>query len=86
MITACLRKEWSPEQIAGRFSGDGRISLYHETIYQFVLPDKVAGGQLYKYLRHQDKTYRKHEGSAHNRTGIPNRVDIDERPAKENDR
>jgi|GEM_PF-6854850 len=26
LITACLRKEWSPKQIAGRFSGDGRKS------------------------------------------------------------
>jgi IS30 family transposase len=86
LITACLKREWSPEQIAGRLSDDGFISLHHETIYQFVLADKAAGGQLYKYLRHQNKTYRKRYGSAHNRSGIPNRVDIDERPAEANDR
>jgi IS30 family transposase len=42
--------------------------------------------QLYKHLRHQGKTYRKRYGSTHNRTGIPNRVDIDQRPAAANNR
>ena len=86
LITACLKKEWSPEQISGRFSDDGWISLHHETIYQFILADKAAGGRLHKHLRHQDKTYRKRYGSAHNRSGIPNRVDIDERPSEANNR
>lgn len=76
----------SLEQLTGRFSGDGWISLHHKTIYQFVLADKATGEQLYKYLRHQDKTCHKHHGSAHNPTGIPNRVNIDERPAEANDR
>lgn len=50
------------------------------------MKDKKAGGTLYKHLRHQKKTYRKRYGSAHNRTGIPNRVDIDERPEEANKR
>nr|WP_221896213.1 IS30 family transposase [Bathymodiolus japonicus methanotrophic gill symbiont] len=58
----------------------------NETIYQHILADKKAGGELYKHLRHQNKTYRKRYGSAHNRTGIPNRVDIDERPEEVNNR
>ena len=62
------------------------ISLHHETIYQYILTDKRQGGELYTYLRHQNKTYRKRYGSAHNRTGIPNRKDIDQRPAQANDR
>ena len=56
------------------------INLHHETIYQYILVDKQAGGTLYKHLRHQNKPYRKRYGSAHNRTGIPNRVDIEQRP------
>ena len=86
LVIACLKREWSPEQIAGRFSDDGWISLHHETIYQFILADKAEGGQLYKYLRHQNKTYRKRYGSSHNRSGIPNRVDIDKRPSEANNR
>ncbi len=51
-----------------------------------MLTDKNAGGVLYKHLRHQDKTYRKRYGTAHNRTGIPNRIDIDKRPEIANKR
>lgn len=86
LLNVCLRNDWSPEQIAGRFREEGLISLHHETIYQFILADKAIGGQLYKHLRHQGKTYRKRYGSAHNRTGIPNRVDIDNRPPEANNR
>lgn len=81
-----IRSDWSPEQVAGRLELQGVIKLHHETIYQYILEDKKAGGTLYKHLRHQKKTYRKRYGSAHNRTGIPNRVDIDERPEEANKR
>ena len=51
-----------------------------------MLADKRAGGELYKHLRHQNKRYRKRYGSSNNRTGIPNRVDIEQRPAEANNR
>ena len=86
IINAHIEDDWSPEQVAGRLKNDGVISLHHETIYQHILADKKAGGELYKHLRHQNKTYRKRYGSAHNRSGIPNRVDIDERPEEANNR
>lgn len=85
-ITSLIRQDWSPEQIAGRLSSKGKISLHHETIYQYVLADKQTGGDLYKHLRHQNKTYRKRYGHPRNRTGIPKRVDIDERPEIANQR
>ena len=50
------------------------------------MADKEAGGTLYKHLRHKNKTYRKRYGSAHNRTGIPNRVDIEQRPQEADQR
>ena len=62
------------------------ISVHHETIYQYILADKKAGGTLYLHLRHQNKTYRKRYGNARNRSGIPNRIDIDQRPAIANQR
>ncbi len=86
IINTHIEDDWSPEQVAGRLKNDGVISLHHETIYQHILADKKAGGELYKHLRHQNKTYRKRYGSAHNRSGIPNRVDIDERPDEANNR
>lgn len=86
LIDAYICLEWSPEQIAGRLKADDVISLHHETIYQYILADKKAGGDLYTHLRHQEKTYRKRYGSAHNRNGIPDRADIDERPQVVNER
>ena len=86
IINAHIEDDWSPEQVSGRLKKDGIISLHHETIYQYILTDKKAGGELYKHLRHQNKTYRKRYGSAHNRSGIPNRVDIEERPEEANNR
>ena len=81
-----IRLDWSPEQIAGRLKHEGLIELHHETIYQYILKDKKSGGDLYKHLRHQNKTYRKRYGAAHSRNGIPNRVDIDQRPEVANKR
>ncbi len=85
-IECDIQEDWSPEQITGRLEQEGVIKLHHETVYQFILKDKKAGGILYKHLRHQGKTYRKRYGSAHNRTGIPNRVGIEQRPEIANER
>jgi len=81
-----VQMDYSPEQITGRLELEGRSFVHHETIYQYILADKKNGGELYTHLRHQQKTYRKRYGSAHNRTGIKNRVDIDERPEVANTR
>ncbi len=88
IIDAYIVQDWSPEQIAGRLAQDGIMNSHHETIYQYILADKQSGGDLYKYLHHQNKTYRKRYGSAHkrNRNGIPNRTDIDDRPEVVNTR
>ena len=86
IIRGYLEQDWSPEQIAGRLKKEQVVRLHHETIYQYILSDKQLGGELYKHLRHQNKTYRKRYGNARNRTGIPNRVDIDERPEVANTR
>jgi len=85
-VGCLIEEDWSPEQVAGRLKKEGIVSLHHETIYQYVLADKRSGGDLYIHLRHQNKTYRKRYGTAHNRTGIPNRVDIDRRPEMANQR
>jgi len=85
-LSEYIAQDWSPEQVAGRFKKDGVISIHHETIYQYILADKKSGGELYTHLRHKNKTYRKRYGAAHNRNGIKNRVDIDERPKEANER
>ncbi len=86
VINTYLKQDYSPEQISGRLKLKGHNSVHFETIYQYILVDKKNGGELYKLLRHQNKTYRKRYGSAHNRNGIKDRVDIDKRPEAANKR
>lgn len=77
----------SPEQIAGRLKRVLNVSLHYETIYRYILQDKANGGKLFLHLRHRQKPYRKRYGSSTNSAkGIPDRVDIDQRPQEINDR
>ncbi len=78
----------SPEQIAGRLKKEKSISLHHETIYRYIIQDKRDNGELYLHLRHKQKPYRKRygSGSTNSAKGIPDRVDIDERPEIINNR
>jgi IS30 family transposase len=73
--------QWSPEQIAGRLQLDGQESISHETIYLRILEDKNVGGLLYTHLRCKKKRKKRYGSSRTVRGAIPNRVDIDERPA-----
>ena len=78
----------SPQQIAGRLYKIHKVSLHYETIYRYILQDRQNGGELYLQLRHKQKPYRKRYGSSSTNStkGIPNRVDIDQRPKEANDR
>jgi IS30 family transposase len=80
-VTEHLEQQWSPEQISGRLKQENKPSVSHETIYRLVSEDQKAGGQLFTHLRHQAKPYRKRYGKHDYRGRIPNRVDIDQRPA-----
>ncbi len=80
LIETKLRLEWSPEQITGWLRLTGRPSVSHERIYQFILSDKKAGGDLYKYLRCQ-KQRKKRYGSRERRGQLPDRISIEAKPA-----
>lgn len=80
MIESMIRKEWSPEQISGWFKENYGLQISHEWIYQYVLADKHAGGDLHRHLRCQ-KRRRKRYGSYDRRGKLKNRVSIDLRPA-----
>jgi transposase, IS30 family len=73
--------QWSPEQISGRAELDGIEGISHETIYQRILEDKKAGGNLYTHLRCKKKRKKRYGSARSMRGAIPNRVDIDQRPA-----
>ena len=75
-----IHEQWSPDQIAERLKLEGLHTISHETLYQKILADKKAGGELYQHLRCKKKR-KKRYGSAKARRGvIPNRVDISLRP------
>lgn len=78
-VKTLLNEDWSPEQISGWLKMGKRLSVSHESIYQYVYCDKSEGGDLYRHLRCQRKR-KKRYGSHSTRGMIPRRVSIDERP------
>ena len=84
-VEKLLSQDWSPEQISGRLKKEQGIAISHEWIYQHVLADKRAGGDLYKHLRCQKKR-RKRYGTYDRRGKLPNCRSIEERPAIVNTR
>ena len=74
-------EQWSPEQIAGRAKKEKKPPISHESIYQRILADKKNGGILYTHLRCKKKRKKRYGANDSGRGRIPNRVDIDERPA-----
>lgn len=81
-IATMLAMQWSPEQIAGWCKrNDHPAAVSHETIYKMVWKDKREGGYLHKNLRRSGRKYKKRGSPKSRHCCIPNRVDIDERPA-----
>jgi transposase, IS30 family len=79
LIESRLRIEWSPEQITSWLQKTGHATVSHERIYQYILADKKAGGNLFKHLRCK-KQRKKRYGSNDRRGQIPDRQSIDSRP------
>jgi len=74
-----LRQDWSPEQVSGWLEKCQVARISHEWIYQYILTEKQAGGDLYTHLRQHGKR-RKRYGQYDRRGKLPNRVSIEERP------
>ena len=74
-------EQLSPEQISGWMWETEDTHVSHECIYQHVYADQRRGGTLYKHLRRTGKKYNKRLGKTSGRGLIPNRIDIDQRPA-----
>ena len=79
-IVEGLQQHWSPQQICGRLKLIDGVRIAPETIYRFILKNKKLGGNLFQFLRHQNKPYKKRYGQNDFRGTIPNRTDISERP------
>lgn len=78
-VERLLREYWSPEQTSNWLQREEDIHVSPEWIYQYILGDKKAGGDLYRHLRCQ-KQRKKRYGAPDRRGQIKGRVSIDERP------
>jgi transposase, IS30 family len=80
VVEACLRQQWSPEQISGRLRYEGTLSISHETIYRHIWANKASGGDLYTHLRGAHKQRRKRYGAYDSRGRLAGKRHISERP------
>ena len=81
IVISLLEEGYRPEQIKGRSNVEGFAMASHETIYRWIWDDKRKKGTLYQYLRRKGKKYNKRGNAIAGRWYIPNRIDIEERPA-----
>jgi len=84
-VEALLMKGWSPEIISGRLNKKGKHPpISHEAIYQWIYQEAT---HLIEYLvRHHKERFPKHHSRKHQKTRIPQRIPIDERPKYVEDR
>jgi IS30 family transposase len=82
LIDRLLRRQWSPEQVAGHLARSGRFAISHETIYRHVWRDKRAGGLLSTHLCGARKRRRKRYGAYDSRGRLAGKRMISERPAE----
>ena len=82
LVTKLLKKQYSPQQISGRLKREGKLSISHETIYQYIWKDKKYGGELYKNLRGASKIRRKRYKSKDSRGRLAGKKMIDTRPVE----
>ncbi len=84
IVKYITEEQWSPEQVVGYCQKTGIKMVSTERIYQFIREDKIQGGNLYKHLRHKLK-HRKRPISG-STIRIKDRISIDQRPEKANNR
>jgi IS30 family transposase len=84
-----LHEHWSPELIAGRLPVDLKdLKISHETIYQYIYAQPLTKRvDLVQCLARQHRIRRKKmAGRRPKLTKIPNRIPIEQRPAKVKER
>jgi len=75
-----LRDKKSPKQIVGRRTQQlKQKNISHQTLYTYIYNVKKSGGSLHLNLRYQGKKF-KWRGLKKDKTKIPNRIGIEERP------
>jgi transposase, IS30 family len=85
-VDDAIRLRWSPEQIVGQFSENGKPVPSHETIYRRIRRDKRQGGNLFRFTRIMSKIGRKRYRSRPARGILHGKRHISERPTCANQR
>jgi transposase, IS30 family len=80
LVKQLLRRDWSPEQVAGWLARHRELSISHETIYRYVWADRARGGDLHRHLRCATKKRRKRYGRYDSRGRLAGKRAIGERP------
>ena len=81
LVEQRLRAKHSPDQISRKLALEG-VAVSHESIYKHVSWDKKNGGELWRELRINGKRRYRRRSKAGRGEKIPDRIDIDERPAE----
>lgn len=82
-----IYEKWSPEQISNIMLEETGCKISHERIYQHIYQNKTKEGNLYEELRiNYKRRYRRSRDKKKWRSKIPERVDIEDRPAIVNKR
>ncbi|MDO4722685.1 IS30 family transposase [Porphyromonas circumdentaria] len=79
VVQILREKQWSPEQIVGRFRLKGIPIVGKTTLYTFLHEDKALGGDLYQLTRHHLK-YRRKSLAKPLKSQWEQRKGIDQRP------
>jgi len=79
-VVTFIKEDYSPEQVVGTLSKQGKDHVSHERIYQYIWQDKKQKGKLHLHLRHQGRKYRKRGQQKDKRGIIKDRVSIQARP------
>ncbi len=75
-----LNKDWSPEQMSGRWLRFERIRASRQTIYRCIRQNRKDRGIMYLKLREMGEKRYSHINKPAGKGLIPNRTDISERP------
>ena len=79
-ILAGLENKRSPDQITGRLKRQNQPTVSFQSVYNYVRADRYAGGKLYKLLRYQGKKHKWRGFDKTDKSRIPNRRGIEDRP------
>lgn len=80
-VDARLQLKHSPDQISKKLE-KMKLKVSHESIYQYVYEDRKNGGELWRELRINGKRRYRRRNKVGRGEKIPNRTDIEDRPAE----